>query len=163
MKKFITSIFAASFVLAGCATAPMSVEQVAIDRVLKIDSSVAENSASITQVYSAVETLNMDAAPKKFKEAYKENVSAWKSFADLEKKMYAVDLEKAKSDIKTFLGEYGKNSTQAIVDLKAKWPQFENDLDEVYAKLRKAYTNYTTVATTFGVAYPNNSFFGNLF
>ena len=163
MKKFISSIFAASVVLAGCATAPQSVEQVAIDNVLKSDSTIASNSVSIAQVFSAVESLKMDAAPKKFKDAYKENVGAWEDFAALEKKMYAVDLERAQSDIKSFLGEYNSNPTKAIVDLKAKWPQFEKQLDEVFAKLRKAYTSYTTAASSSGVAYPDNSFWSNLF
>ncbi|MBR4598362.1 MAG: hypothetical protein IKO42_08220 [Opitutales bacterium] len=159
----MASLFAAALLMAGCASVPQSVEQVAIDRVLKIDSTLAENSSSIAQVYSAVETVNLDAAPKKFKEAFKESISAWKSFADLEKKMYAADLEKAKADIKAFLGEYRSNPTQAIVDLKAQWPQFEKQLDDIYEKLRKAHTNYTVAATNYGVAYPDNSFWRNLF
>ena len=163
MKKFMASLFAASVVLAGCATAPLSPEQVAIDNVLKVDSTLAGNSVSIAQVSSAVETISMGSVPKAFKDAYKENVSAWKSFAELEKKMYAADLEKAQSDIKSFLGEYGSNPTKAIVDLKSKWPQFEKQLDEIFEKLRNAYTGYTTSATTFGVPYPDNSFFSNLF
>ena len=163
MKKIILLLSVAALALGGCSSVPQTTEQVAIDKVLKVDSSLPANCSSIAQLSTAAETLNLDACPKKFQDAYKKNVDAWKDFAAIEKQMYAVDLEKAKSDIKSFLGTYQSNPTQAIIDLKAKWPQFEKQLDEVFSKIRTSFTNYTNISSNHGIAYPKTSGMFNWF
>lgn len=157
MKKLILLLSTMAFVLAGCSSVPQTTEQVAIDKVLKVDSTLTGNCSSIAQLYAAADTLNLDACPKKFQDAYKKNVDAWKDLAGIEKQMYAIDLEKAKSSIKSFLSAYRSNPTQAIIDLKADWPQFEKQLDEVFAKIRNSFTNYTNLSANHGIAYPKTS------
>ncbi len=163
MKKIIVLLSVMALVLAGCSSVPQTTEQVAIDKVLQVDSSLTGNCTSIAQLATAIETINLDACPKKFQEAFKKNVDAWKDLASVEKQMYAIDLEKAKSTIQSFLNSYRSNPTQAIIDLKAAWPQFEKQLDEVFAKIRNSFTNYTNISANHGIAYPTPSWMSDLF
>ncbi len=157
MKKILSLLAVAA--LAGCATQNLTPEQGAIDRVFALDSTYPGNSSSVATLVVSKETTPLEGCPKDFVGAYKDNIAAWKKFAAIEKQMYALDLPKAQSSIKSFLGSYSTDPLKAIIALKAQWPQFGKELDKAFSEIRDSYTAYTNIAANNGVAYPKASSF----
>lgn len=157
MKKLIALVIVAVSLL-GCQTQQqLTPEQSAIDRVLIADASYASTSTTFAQYVTSAETTNLAGCPKDFVSAFQDSIAAWKKMADIEKQMYALDRTRAIADIKTFLSEYQTNPLNAIIVLKNKWPQFEKELDKAFGQIREAFTKYTLIASTVGVAYPKAS------
>jgi|GEM_PF-774062 len=157
MKKLLLLLtFAATLV--GCnSTTQQTPEKTAVDRVYAIDSQICGNSGSIAEVASKAQSVDLTGTPANFASAYKANTKAWLALADIEKQMYAANITKAQSDVKTFLSDYTSNPTKASVFIQNAWPQFSNQIAAALTKIVSTKADYTSIGASYGSVYPKTS------
>ena len=73
------------------------------------------------------------------------------------KKMYAQNMQKASSDIATFVSDYQSKPIEATVNLKKQWPAFASDIDAATAKLSKSFAAMTAVGAKYNAVYQKDS------
>ena len=135
MKKTI-AIIALGAALCGCQSAPeASPEQLSIQAVYSVDSRVTTNSKSPAEVVDKLQSIRLNGCPAEFVDAYRDYIKGWESLVAVTKKMYAQNMQKASSDISTFVSDYQSKPIEATVNLKKQWPAFSSDIDAATAKM----------------------------
>ena len=153
MKKII-AITVLGAALCGCQSAPeASPEQLAIQAVYSVDSRVASNSKSPAEVVDKLQSIRLNGCPADFVDAYRDYIKGWEALVDVAKKMYAQNMQKASSDIATFVSDYQSNPVEATVNLKKQWPAFASDIDSATTKLSKSFTALTALGAKYNAVY----------
>lgn len=123
MKKTI-AIIALGAALCGCQSAPeASPEQLSIQAVYSVDSRVTTNSKSPAEVVDKLQSIRLNGCPAEFVDAYRDYIKGWESLVAVTKKMYAQNMQKASSDISTFVSDYQSKPIEATVNLKSSGPR----------------------------------------
>lgn len=158
MKKILT-LFTICMSLVGCNSTPQeSPEQSSIGAVYSMDSKVINGSKTASEVVSKLQAIRLNGCPSEFVDAYRTYIKSWDKLAGLEKRMYAVNMSKATSDIEKFISNYQSNSIDATVALKKEWPSFASDIDSITAEMARCYTNFTAAGTKYNAVYKKSSF-----
>ena len=157
MKKTI-AIIALGAALCGCQSAPeASPEQLSIQAVYSVDSRVTTNSKSPAEVVDKLQSIRLNGCPAEFVDAYRDYITGWESLVAVTKKMYAQNMQKASSDISTFVSDYQSKPIEATVNLKKQWPAFSSDIDAATAKLSKSFAAMTAVGAKYNAVYQKDS------
>lgn len=159
LKKLVYLFFACAS-LAACNTQPppqKSPECTAIETVYAIDKQIVSTSNTVSEVAAKSQSVALTGCPPEFIDAYRANVKAWQKLADIEKKMYTVNMTKAQTDIANFLSEYQSNPSKAAVELKRRWPSQAKAIDECAAQIASTRADYIAIGVKYDAVYNQNS------
>ena len=160
MKKFV-AILSVMAILCGCQSTPVITPELsAINAVYAVDATIPANSKSPAEVLDKMRSINLTGCPKDFVSAYNDYIDAWQSMADLSKKMYALDMPKASSDMANFLSNFRSSPIASAVALKKDWPAFANEIDVATSRIFNAFVALKSIGVRYDAIYPkaNNLF-----
>ncbi len=159
MKKVMLLLSCCAF-LAACNSAPQETpEQISIQAVYKVDADVISTSKTASEVVTKLQAIRLNGCPPAFVDAFRANIKAWEKMVMLEKKMYAVNMQKATSDMEKFISAYPGNASKATVALKQAWPSFAEEIDSASTAITRTKTEYTSVGAKFNAIYKDPSLF----
>lgn len=158
MKK-IMAIMTVCAALVACNSTPESPEQMAVTAVYNMDADICGNSRGASEIVAKLQSIKMTSCPADFSDAFRAYVKSWEKMAEVEKKMYLVDMGKATSDMASFVSAFRSDKTKSVVDLKGNWKQFSADIDKATAEIIKSNTKLLTIGTKYGAVYPKGGLF----
>lgn len=159
MKKTVIMLSCCAL-LAACNSTPQeSPEQLSIQAVYKVDTDVISSSKTASEVVTKLQAIRLNGCPSAFVDAFRANIKSWEKLVLLEKRMYAVNMQKATSDMEKFISSYPSNASQAVVALKHEWPSFAEEIDKVASAITRTKTEYTSIGAKFNAVYKNPSLF----
>lgn len=159
LKKLVY-LFLVCASLAACNTQPpvqKTPDCMAIEAVYSIDKQIVSTSNTVSEVAAKSQSVALTGCPPEFIDAYRANVKAWQKLADIEKKMYTVNMTKAQTDIAKFLSEYQSNPSKAAVELKRRWPSQAKAIDECAARIASTRADYIAIGVKYDAVYNRNS------
>ena len=152
--KRIVFVIMASLVLSACQTDVQETpEQIAITSVYNINIKAITGSKSAAEVVAKLQSIRLNACPAFFVDAYRDYIKAWEKLADVEKKMYAINMQKAVSDMSDFMSDFVSKPQEAIVVLKKKWPTLAADIDQANNSITKAFANLQLAGARYNAVY----------
>ncbi len=157
MKK-IAAILTACLLLAACnSSEPASPEQMSIEAVYSVDQSITSKSKTAAEIVAKLQSVRLVGCPADFVDAYKAYIKAWEKFTDIEKSLYAQNMQKGQSDVADFISTFVSNPTAAVVKLKKEWPAEADSIDKAAEGITKAFTNVTNIGTKYNAVYTRSS------
>ncbi len=157
MKKII-ALVALSVALSACDSGVQeSPEQLSIQAVYTIDASIPAKSKSAAEVVAKLRSVRLVGCPVDFVDAYKSYIKSWDKLAELEKKMYSVNMQKATSDMANFISDYSAKPIDAAVTLKKEWPSYSKEIDAATSAISKAFVTVTSVGAKYNAVYKSNN------
>ena len=112
---------------------------------------------SPAEVVDKLQSIRLNGCPAEFVDAYRDYIKGWEALVAVAKKMYAQNMQKASSDIATFVSDYQSKPIEATVNLKKQWPAFSSDIDAATAKLSKNFAAMTAVGAKYNAVYQKDS------
>ena len=133
----------------------------AADGVLKVRVSVTDDvhvkSKTAAEIVAKLQSVRLVGCPADFVDAYKAYIKAWEKFTDIEKSLYAQNMQKGQSDVADFISTFVSNPTAAVVKLKKEWPAEADSIDKAAEGITKAFTNVTNIGTKYNAVYTRSS------
>lgn len=145
--------------LVACNSTPESPEQMSVTAVYNMDVEICGSSRACSEIVAKLQSVKMTSCPADFADAFRSYVKAWEKMSEVEKKMYLVDMNKATSDMASFVSTFRNDKPKAVVELKNNWKQFAVDIDKATAEISKAQTKLLIVGTKYGAVYPKGGLF----
>lgn len=159
MKRLL-ALVSASFALCACNSGIQETpEQLAIQSVYGINSKVIDGSKTAAEVVAKLQSVRLNACPAVFVDSFRDYIKAWEKMSEIEKKMYAVNMQKAASDMASYMDTYAGKPQEAAVQLKAKWPTFAEEIDKANSAITKAFTDLQVVGSRYNAVYSNGGLF----